>query len=54
MNKFKPQNEPIRTFSVDQDGFFGMYFEPKMNRFPGKGMVICTGADAEAYEAQHD
>ena len=46
MNKFKPKNEPLRVFSVENDGFYGMYFEPEINRFPGKGMVICTGSDA--------
>ena len=45
MSRFKPKHEPVRTFSVAQDGFYGMYFEPEVNRFPGKGMVICTGSD---------
>ena len=45
MNKPKPKYEPAKSFSVEKDGFYGLYYEPKENKFPGKGMVICTGSD---------
>ena len=43
--KPKTKYTPTETFSVSKDGFFGMYFEPIENRFPGKGLVICSGSD---------
>ena len=45
MRKPKTKYQPDHVFSVDKDGFFGMYFEPEVNRFPGKGMVVCSGTD---------
>lgn len=45
MKKPEPKYTPTRTFSVDADGFYGLYYEPKINNFPGKAMVICTGSD---------
>ena len=41
----KPKYEPTRTFSIEKDGFYGYYYEPAENKFPGKSMVICTGSD---------
>ncbi|MBQ9046300.1 MAG: hypothetical protein IJ120_00215 [Solobacterium sp.] len=45
MKQNKPQYRPARIFTVAEDGFFGMYYEPSENRFPGKGMVVCSGTD---------
>ena len=45
MKKPKPKYNPIRTFSVEKDGFYGAYYEPTQNRFPGKAMVSCSGSD---------
>ena len=41
----RPKSQPDRFFSVASDGFFGTYREPKIIRFPGKAMVVCTGTD---------
>ena len=45
MFKPEPKYSPTKTFSVAEDGFYGIYYEPKENLFPGKGMVFCTGSD---------
>lgn len=44
---FKPKlkYKPVRSFSVEEDGFFGEYYEPAEVRFPGKTMVVCSGSD---------
>lgn len=36
---------PDQKFTVESDGFYGNWFEPKVSRFPGKGMIVCSGAD---------
>ena len=45
MRRLTPKYEPSLTFSVERDGFYGYYYEPVENKFPGKSMVICTGSD---------
>lgn len=45
MARSKTKYQPVRTFSVAEDGFFGAYYEPKEIRYPGKGMVVCSGTD---------
>lgn len=47
MAVLKPRTkvQPDRTFTVAADGFFGAYYEPKDIKYPGKGMVICSGTD---------
>ena len=44
--------QPDRTFTVAADGFFGAYYEPKDIKFPGKGMVVCSGTDGSFRFAQ--
>ena len=45
MGKPKLKYAPNATFTVDRDGFFGEYYEPKAIHFPGKAMVVCSGSD---------
>lgn len=43
---------PDRKFTVEADGFYGNWFAPKTSRFPGKSMIVCTGADGMYRAAQ--
>lgn len=43
---------PDQKFTVEADGFYGNWFEPEINRFPGKSMIVCTGADGMYRAAQ--
>lgn len=43
---------PDQRFTVERDGFYGSYFEPEENLFPGKSMIVCTGADGNFSVAQ--
>lgn len=36
--------EPTRSFTVDNDGFYGNYYKPEKDYFPGKVLVIFGGA----------
>ncbi len=40
MKQNKPQYRPARIFTVAEDGFFGMYYEPSENRFPWMTMPV--------------
>ena len=52
MKKPKTKYQPARTFSVAEDGFFGAYYEPEEIKYPGKGMVVCSGTDGSYLFAQ--
>ena len=45
MRRHITKYEPNQTFSVEENGFYGVLYEPKNNMFPGKGMVVCSGTD---------
>jgi len=45
MKKPSPKYKPLERFSVEKDGFYGVYYEPEENKFPGKGMIVCSGSD---------
>ena len=57
MGKLTPKYEPTLTFSIEKDGFYGYYYEPVENKFPGKSMVIFAAQPlrlpAESYDKQH-
>ena len=45
MAKPRARYQPTREFTIEHDGFYGVYYEPEHNQFPGKAMVVCTGSD---------
>ena len=45
MIKSRPKYRPVRSFAVEDDGFFGEYYVPERISFPGKAMVVCSGSD---------
>lgn len=44
--------QPDREFTVAADGFYGSWFEPETTRFPGKSLIVCSGADGVYHAAQ--
>lgn len=36
--------EPARRFTIPQDGFYGSYYRPEEDHFPGKAMVVFGGS----------
>lgn len=40
----KPKYEPTQSFTMQEDDFFGEFYQPPQNRFPGKCVILFGGS----------